>query len=195
WVYSHRSAGPIEPQTVVPLTSYPGSERSPSFSPDGNQVAFGWNGENQDNFDIYVRLVDGGTPLRLTTDAAADVSPAWSPDGRHIAFLRRSHIGAAIMLISPLGGPERKLTDLSWADWNHDLAWTPDSQFLAFTDRSSNREPFSIVLISLASAEKRRLTSPPQGSLGDHSFAFSPDGRTLAFAREETFSLGSDLYL
>jgi hypothetical protein len=36
---------PIQPETTltaVPLTSYPGYERSPSFSPDGNQVAFLW---------------------------------------------------------------------------------------------------------------------------------------------------------
>ena len=42
---------------------------SPSFSPDGNQVAFSWNGEKQDNFDIYVKLI--GSP----TSRAADHGP------------------------------------------------------------------------------------------------------------------------
>ncbi len=59
--------------TVVPLTSYPGTEDMPSLSPDGSQVAFRWNGEAEDNFDIYVKLVGPGLPIRLTTDPAPDL--------------------------------------------------------------------------------------------------------------------------
>jgi DNA-binding winged helix-turn-helix (wHTH) protein len=72
----------------VPLTSYVGSEICPSFAPDGERVAFAWNGEKQDNFDIYVKQIGEGTLLRLTSDPRPDLSPAWSPDGRTIAFLR-----------------------------------------------------------------------------------------------------------
>ena len=43
--------------TSVPLTSYVGSEICPSFAPDGERVAFAWDGEKQDNFDIYVRQI------------------------------------------------------------------------------------------------------------------------------------------
>jgi len=76
------------PLTVVPLTSYPGNELSPSFSPDGAQVAFAWDGEKQDNWDIYVKQIGVEPPYRLTNDPAMDYGPAWSPDGRFIAFLR-----------------------------------------------------------------------------------------------------------
>src|SRR5262249_25508053 len=69
------SARKLASPEVVPLTSYAGSERSPSFSPDGNQVAFSWDGEKQDNFDIYIKLIGSPTPVRLTTDPADDVSP------------------------------------------------------------------------------------------------------------------------
>ena len=34
-----------------------GLEICPTFSPDGTQVAFSWNGEKEDNFDIYVKFV------------------------------------------------------------------------------------------------------------------------------------------
>ena len=81
---------PASTPEVVPLTSYVGFERSPSFSPDGNQVAFSWNGEKQDNFDIYIKLIGSPTPMRLTTDPADDLSPAFSPDGRSIGFIRVS---------------------------------------------------------------------------------------------------------
>jgi DNA-binding winged helix-turn-helix (wHTH) protein len=66
---------------AVPLTSYPGFEWSPAQSPDGNQVAFSWNGEKQDNYDIYIKLIGSSPPHRLTHDAAEDASPAWSPVG------------------------------------------------------------------------------------------------------------------
>jgi DNA-binding winged helix-turn-helix (wHTH) protein len=48
-----------------PLTTYPGSEIAPSFSPDGDRVAFSWDGENQNNFDILHqtdRCGDTGPP-------------------------------------------------------------------------------------------------------------------------------------
>ena len=87
--FGRSSPKPAEPLHAFPLTANPGFEREPTFSPDGNQVAFRWNGEKQDNADIYVKLIGtGGPPLRLTTDPAVDVNPVWSPDGRFIAFLR-----------------------------------------------------------------------------------------------------------
>jgi dipeptidyl aminopeptidase/acylaminoacyl peptidase len=85
--------------TSVPLTSYVGSEICPSFAPDGQRVAFAWDGEKQDNFDIYVRQIGDGTLLRLTSDPKPDLSPAWSPDGRTIAFLRFNSVDRAEVLL------------------------------------------------------------------------------------------------
>src|SRR5215467_7970756 len=89
WFLRPRVNGPEPILSAIPLTTYAGFQREPSFSPDGNQVAFSWAGLKQDNRDIYVKLIGtAGPPLRLTTDAASDFSPAWSPDGRYIAFMR-----------------------------------------------------------------------------------------------------------
>ena len=77
---------PLEPLRAVPLTSYPGIESQPTFSPDGTQVAFSWRGEKRDNWDVYVKLIGPGPPLRLTTDPDVDHSAAWSPDGQHMPF-------------------------------------------------------------------------------------------------------------
>ena len=99
---------------VVPLTSYPGREAEPSFSPDGSQVAFSWNGASEANRDIYVKVIGSERPLRLTTDEALDGSPAWSPDGTRIAFLREQPGGGSeVRLVPPTGGGERRLTDVA----------------------------------------------------------------------------------
>src|SRR4051794_32235526 len=87
WLWDQRRIEPllVEPR---PLTSYAGIEVQPSFSPDGSRVAFSWNGEAQNNFDIYEKSIGAEPPLRLTTAGEADFSPSWSPRGDLIAFIR-----------------------------------------------------------------------------------------------------------
>src|SRR5262245_55931597 len=183
-----RSTGDASaPFNVVPLTTYPGREMQPAFSPDGNQVAFVWSGEKDDNQDIYVRLVDGGNWVRLTTHPGDDVNPVWAPDGGTIAFYRSSPDGDGIFLVPALGGAERKLTG-AWANrfgfgshtW---INWSPDGKWLVMSDKASAEEPFSLFLLAPETGEKRRLTSPPASVVGDCSPAFSPDGRQVAFVR------------
>lgn len=68
--------------TMVRLTTLPGNVGSPTFSPDGSQVAFGWDGEsNGKGYDLYVKVIRSDKPLRLTYHPAAWLSAAWSPDG------------------------------------------------------------------------------------------------------------------
>ena len=166
-----------------PLTSLPGQERYPSFSPDGNQIAFAWDGENGDNQDIYIKVVGSGVPLRLTTHPAADQKPVWSSDGRHIVFVRSSQEGSGIFVIPALGGPDRKIgTFIPQHEWAAGPSWSPDGRRLALSE-SQAQGPRSIVLLSMDSLEKRKLTSPPLGSVGDCAPVISPDGRTVAFNR------------
>src|SRR5262249_31848706 len=57
WLFRGVGKKRLAAPRVVPLTSYAGLGQSPSSSPDGNQVAFSWNGDKQNNFDIYLKLV------------------------------------------------------------------------------------------------------------------------------------------
>jgi len=191
WLFRGTTRKPAAAPELVPLTSYAGSERSANFSPDGNQVAFSWNGEKQDNFDIYIKLIGSPTPVRLTTDPADDFGPAFSPDGRSIGFVRQSKDHATIIVIPAIGGPERIIADISTPrvdvakDYGHSFAWLPDGKWVV-TD--------GLALLSIESGETRSLTSPPRKSLPDNSPAVSPDGRTVAFTRENNYDW-SDIYL
>src|SRR5262249_9423006 len=152
-----------------------GNEYEPALSPDGNQLAFAWNGPHKaEKYDIYVRLVDGGAPLQLTHDPLDDRAPAWSPDARSIAFERNRK---AIFIIPALGGVERKLTDFSKGEIQlSQLSWSPDGKFLAFSGTEEEKGAASIWLVSVESGERRRASTLPKGYYYETSPAFSPDG-------------------
>jgi Tol biopolymer transport system component len=161
------------------LTAYVGSEAEPAFSPDGKQIAFVWDGEQENNHDIYVKLLDVGHPLRLTTDPSRNRAPIWSPDGRFIAFLRHLPCGtdeAMAILVPSLGGPV--------ADGGVD--WSPDGKSLAVIERGPPGQSEGIFLLSVETGERRRITKPPgvftDISREEDSPRFFPDGKRIAFA-------------
>jgi Tol biopolymer transport system component len=187
---------PTSPPRIIPLTSLPGQKDYPAFSPDGNQVAFTWDGGTSGGRDIYVKLLDVGKPLQLTSSPGDESSPAWSPDGRLLAFLRPSEKVVGIYLVPALGGAERKLTEvhqgMMW--FGPMLDWSPDRKFLAVPATRSPQGSPGIFLVSLEDGTKRRLTSPSAEHLGDSTPRFSPDGETLAFVRGAS-GFAADLYL
>ena len=66
------------------LTSHPGNETSPRFSPDGSLVAF--SGEYDGNVDVFVIPAAGGEPKRLTWHPGADLVQAFTPTGSAVLF-------------------------------------------------------------------------------------------------------------
>ena len=206
WTHQWPSAEPLQ---AVPLTTFPGLKSAPSFSPDGNYVTFSWNGPKQDNFDIYVQQIGSGSPLRLTNDPRDNYNPVWSPDGRWIAFLRGESQGflhggvvtqtgkTDLLLVPPLGGPERKVAEVRLGEtyWDQTfLAWCPASDCLVVTDSLGQRKSDALFVVSLETGEKKQLTNPPPHVSGGVNPEVSPDGRWLAFKRVIRFP-SHELYL
>src|SRR4030095_5356209 len=75
----------LENVTLTPLTTEPGYEGEPTFSPDGETIAY--VSDRTGNFDIFLKQVSGGPDVQLTTSPAEDVQPSFSPDGKQIAFV------------------------------------------------------------------------------------------------------------
>jgi hypothetical protein len=167
----------------VPLTGNAGTERTPSFSPLGNQLVYSWNGPKSDNFDIYTKSLGDQPPVRLTTDAQDDYAPAWSPDGSTIAFLRAKPASDDILLIPASGGPERRIGEIAHGGDRYGLAWKKDSQHLIVSDTPSQGAGASLYELSLATGEKKQITKPGKDGEGDFFPSLSPSGNIVAFVR------------
>jgi eukaryotic-like serine/threonine-protein kinase len=172
---------------VSKLTSFPGDENDPAVSPDGRSVAFSWNGETGDNFDIYVMPLRGEMAVRLTRDPARDISPAWSPDGSQIAFLRLRTVSKGDLVVVPSGGgPERVLREIVLREDIYRalrplLTWTPDGSGIVYTTLDTESGRAGLYLAALQGPATRQLLSAAEGTLGNTSPAFTRDGKWLAY--------------
>jgi Tol biopolymer transport system component/DNA-binding winged helix-turn-helix (wHTH) protein len=176
----------LQQLTVVPLTALPGNVASPTFSPDGSQVAFAWDGENNGaGFDLYVKAIGTERPLRLTHHPAIRLSAAWSPDGRSIAISRvAGEDDTGIYLLPPTGGPERKLASRSLVTFAlnlNEISWSPDGKLLAYIDHppgSPDPDTLWVFLLTLDNFYRKEVNTGCDGAFAP---SFSPRGDFLAW--------------
>ncbi len=186
WWLSSATPRYDRPLLAEHLTTGPGQHAAPDFSPDGRQVVFCWNGYQENRYDIYALTIGSAQPRQLTTDAAAHFSPVWSPDGSTIAFLQGPQGGIATLMLMPAaGGPARKLSDTSMrvSPLYRRLDWSQDGQWIVMEDETSAEEGYGLVLVSVATGQRRKLTHP-RPNQADMEPSFSPDGRTLAYIKD-----------
>ena len=104
------------------LTDFAGLEESPAFSPDGKSVAF--VSDSTGSRQIWIRLLAGGPPLRITHDAGDHLEPRWSQDSGAVIYYTPPPEGdaqGALWEVSALGGvPRRLISSMSGADVSHD---------------------------------------------------------------------------
>jgi Tol biopolymer transport system component len=182
WEVLRRSA--LTVLDPVPLTADLGSEIEPSFSPDGDQVAYAWDGGAQNKWDVYVKTIGSDSPLKLTRSPQPNGDPAWSPDGRLIALHRYfpEQERSQLLVIPPTGGSERIVTEDSRTDGP--IAWTPDSRWIVTSASETPHGPLGLVAIDSESGEVRRLTKPAQPNWYDSDPAVAPDDGSLIFSRD-----------
>jgi len=177
----HSETRPGSGRHIVLFTSLPGQEISPTFSPDGSQIAFAWNGGANAGrrFDLYVKSLGSERLLRLTHQPAVWLTPAWSPDGSRIAFVRQMEEGGAgIFVIPALGGSERSIVNNAAVGLSVQISWSPDGRQLAYSAYGPHGAA-QIYLVELDSLNTRPLVPAPECVSADQP-AFSPDGQHLA---------------
>lgn len=186
---SQRAASPAAttlPLTIRQITTWPGLDSNPAFSPDGESIAY--SSDHTGNFEIYIRSIAADSrDIQLTTDGQQNFDPAWSPDGKRIAYYSMKRHG--IFVISTLGGVAKQLTEFG----SHPV-WSPDGQWLAFQGVSApglDAMPMGssiLWMVNSQGGEPRqltRVTNPP----GSHfAPSWSPDGKRVAFLNYDTVS-------
>jgi dipeptidyl aminopeptidase/acylaminoacyl peptidase len=179
---------------------------APVLAPDGSGVAYGVTSTDWENnrFDTEIWLARaGGEPIQLTsTEKESSTTPRWSPDSRWIAFLTDRGDGRQIYIIRAAGGEAHKVTNIKGGIG--DYAWSPDGSSIAFSSvgpegddivaRKKTYGEFSIengdfrlnrlwvvpVDTSATTATARALPVGNDRNVGN--FAWSPDGRRIAFS-------------
>ncbi|HEY2785077.1 MAG TPA: PDZ domain-containing protein [Fimbriiglobus sp.] len=113
------------------LTTDPGVESHPVFSPDGTVIAF--SAQYDGNTDVYTIPVEGGAPTRLTWHPAADIVRGFTPDGKAVLFSspRNVYTGRYTQLFTvPLtGGMPTQLP----IPWGFEACYSPDGDYIAYT--------------------------------------------------------------
>lgn len=166
------------------LTTDPGEDLSPDWSPDGSKIGF--KSDRTGSYEIYLMNADGSDQTQLTTLGGCD-SPQWSPDGRRIAFSSWQHNSYNIIYtMNPNGTDLVEVTDPAMSGtFPH---WTPDGQKLAFLSRIP---PAGIYVIDADGSNQTLLLA----GVDILDFAWSPIGNTLALAKSVPPTNNKDLFL
>lgn len=96
--------GDLKTNKATRLTSWPGTEGFPKFSPDGSHIAFSGNYDGR--LEVYVMPTTGGTPSRITYDSTGATILDWLPDGKSVVYRTRgsSSMGEMRLLRAPIEG-------------------------------------------------------------------------------------------
>ena len=164
---------------IMPITTAPELDLNPTFSPDGNSLAY--SSDRSGNFEIYAKpMAAGGREIQLTADGNQNMEPAWSPDGEYIAYHSTKRGG--IWLMPALGGVARQLTSFGCHP-----AWSRDGSMIAFQSESFHDmlQPYAssaeIWVVPAQGGTPEQITEAGRPA-GGHMFpSWSGDGKRIAF--------------
>jgi TolB protein len=145
---------------------------SPSWSPDGNQVAY--VSFEQKKPVVYVQSLTTGQRRPVANFWGSNSAPAWSPDGKRLAVVLTKDGGSQIYLLNVDGSGVFRLTQSSAIDTEPNFS--PDGKLLIFTsDRGGSPQIYGI---SSTGGEARRITFEGTYNVSPR---FSPDGKSFTF--------------
>jgi TolB protein len=158
------------------VSSKPGINGAPSFSPDGRKLVVTLGGVDG-NLDIYVLDINSRRTTRLTTHRAIDTEGTWSPDGDYIYFTSDRSGGPQVYRVGASGGtPERVTFEGSY---NARPRLSPDGKRLAMVH--NDRGNYRIAVMSLDRKDLLVLSTGRQ----DESPSFAPNSDILIYATRQ----------
>ncbi len=158
------------------VSSKPGINGAPAFSPDGRKLVLTLGGVDG-NLDIHVLNISTRETKRITTHRAIDTEGSWSPDGRFIYFTSDRSGGPQIYRVSATGGTPERIT--FEGSYNARPRLSPDGSRLAMVH--NDRGDFRIAVMDV---ERRDLLIVSVGRQ-DESASFAPNSDTLIYATRQ----------
>ncbi|HEV8267482.1 MAG TPA: protein kinase, partial [Thermoanaerobaculia bacterium] len=176
------AALPFDRPNPVQLTTSAGLDVFPSFSPDGESIAY--SSDEAGGFSLFVKqLAPGGRSIALTPGEDRSVQPSWSPDGARIAY--HSDTKGGIWIIPALGGTAKQLVDYgaepSFSPDGKDVAFTSDSQVPLGPSAIAAHPPATLFAVPADGGVPRRLTRPGEPPGGHGAPVYTPDGKSVVF--------------
>ena len=138
------------------ITNTSADDLTPTFSPDGNQIAF--SSDRSGTWEIYKLTLASGEITRLTNtgDTVRQGWPSWSPDGSSIAFEYRGVAGESDIYVMEADGTlAQNITNNPAYDGAP--VWSPDGKRIAFASRRDGS--LDIYLMRRDGSQLQRLTT------------------------------------
>ena len=158
------------------VSSKPGINGAPAFSPDGRQLVVTLGGVDG-NLDIYTLDITSRQARRLTTHRAIDTEGTWSPDGRYIYFTSDRAGGPQVYRVAANGGTPERIT--FEGSYNARPRLSPDGKRLAVVHNDGGN--FRIAVMDLAAKGLLVLSRGRQ----DESPSFAPNSDILIYATRQ----------
>jgi len=165
------------------LTSGPGPNVSPAWSPDGKRLVFrAADAHIFEASDIWIMNADGSQQTNLTKDKQSNWGATWAPDGKHILFNSARDGGIPhLYLMNPDGSGLRRLCPRSDL-WEEYPGWSPDGTKIAFMSNVGTSQ-WVIYVMNVDCSGLKQLTNGPGEDGGPR---WSPDGKKMAFTSDRT---------
>lgn len=152
------------------------------LSPDGRRVALARVDPQTSTLDVWLLEVARSASTRFTFDPADDTAPIWSPGGERIIF--RSSRTGNFLFEKPTSGNEAEHLVVAF-DAAFPTDWSPDGKVVVFHSNQLGTSSFDVGVVALGNdAKPRPLAQSP--SFNEIDGRFSPDGRWLAYASDES---------
>lgn len=119
----------LDGRNVTRLTNHGAQSNNPSWSHDGNTIAYDLNASPP---GVYVTTLEGAAPRRLTPSSMYSLHSSWSPDGQTIAFSAWVGDSFDLFAINVDGTGLRRLTLTPATVVPESPVWSPDGRFVAF---------------------------------------------------------------